>query len=267
MVPLLVSCDWLSEKVKSGDLSNIIILDVSWSSTKDCYEEYKKQHIPGSQYLNIMCGDHTDIYPRNIPTTQQFTDIVQAVGVNTTSHVVVYSSSDRAGYFMAGRGWWTFKYFGHENVSILDGGLQKWLNLNLPVTVTSTECKRGDFVVKINRPIYKSFEDVKANTESKVFQVIDSRTSSAYTDGHIPEAFNLTMVDLINTEDGVLKSEQDIHSLFNNIGIDLSKPIVTHCNSGMSSCTLAFAAMYLGCKNVSVYHGGFTEWNKRQEEK
>lgn len=265
-VPMLVSCEWLNEKISNGSLGNIVIVDVSWASIKDCRQEYDKQHIPGARYIDVLSADHNDIFPRNIPTAEAFTQMAQEAGINSDSHIIVYSNSDRAGYFIAGRGWWSFHYFGHKNVSILDGGLQKWIQLGFPTTDKPTEIQRGNFVASVNRAIHKNYQEIKENTSNKMFQLIDSRPESAYKDSHIPGAKHLFMSDLVDEKNGTLKSKEELKKLFTDAGVDLSKPVAAQCNSGMSSCTIAFTAEYLGAKDVSVFHGGFTEWKKRQEQ-
>lgn len=262
-VPLLVSCEWLHEKIVSKSTGGLVIVDVSWSSTKDCYEEYKKRHIPGAQYVNILDAQHTEIYPRNIPSAESFTEKAQKAGINPDSHVIIYSDTDKACYFISGRGWWTFRYFGHKKVSILDGGLQKWTQLGYPTTAEIPAAGKGGFVATVDKSVYKSFEEVSANVKAPKFQVVDTRASSVYSENHIPAALNLDLGKLIDQEKGTMKSKEELLSDFREAGIDLNKPIVTHCFSGLSSCSVCLVAMLLGSKDVSVFHGGFTEWQKR----
>lgn len=269
-VPMLVSCEWLKEKMSSSDLadSNIVVLDVSWASTRDCYEEYKKQHIPGARYFDVLSGEHTEMFPRNVHTAEQFTHLAQKAGINSDTQIIVYSNSDRAGYFISGRGWWTFRYFGHKHISILDGGLSKWVQLgNLTTEGTLTDIKPGNFIAVKDAKIYKSFDEIKQNTRDERFQIVDSRPAAAYTENHIPGSKNVDLATMIDHETGTLKSQQQLKQLFEESGVDLSRPIAMHCNSGLSSCAVTFAAECLGAANVSVFHGGFTEWKKRHEEK
>ncbi|XP_045171367.1 thiosulfate sulfurtransferase-like [Mercenaria mercenaria] len=265
-VPQLVSCEWLNERIKSGNLDKIVIVDVSWASTKDCRQDYNKQHIQGARYIDVLSAEHTDMYPRNIPTVEAFTLVAQQAGINSDSHIIVYSNSDRAGYFMAGRGWWTFRHFGHKNVSILDGGLSKWLQLGYPTTDQCTDIQPGNFVASIDESVYRSYDEVKDNVKTDKFQVLDTRPNTAHTESSIPGAKNVFMADLVDNERGTLKSEDELRQVFSSAGVDLSQPLVTHCYSGMSSCAVAFTAELLGAKQVSVFHGGFTEWKKKQGE-
>lgn len=270
MVPYIVSCDWLDQKMKENDMSNIVVVDVSWASARDCREEYDRCHISGAVYLNTICGENTDVYPRAIPSEEKFEQLARVAGINVDSHVIVYSSSDRCGYFISGRGWWSFKYFGHKNVSILDGGLQKWQELGYPTTHQDVQIKRGNFKAKNTGILFTSYNDVCNNLATQTFQVCDNRPFAAFSGqespGHIPGAKNLTMAKLVSTDTGLLRPVEEIKQIFQDSGVDLEKPIATHCNSGMSSCTVAMAALMCGAQEVTVYMGGFTEWKKRNPE-
>lgn len=261
---LIVNCDWLNQKIEAG-LNDIVIIDVSWSSTKDCFEEYKRCHIPGARYINIMDADHTEMYPRNISNPDRFTSLVQQAGISNSTHVVVYSTSDKAGYFIAGRGWWTFKYFGHQRVSILDGGLTLWKKKSLPTTdVVMQVEKPGDFVSKLTLSVYASYEEIVENVATPKFQLVDTRPAQAHTAGQIPGSLNIPMDSLIDLEENKLKDKDELLSILQRAGVALDQPIVAHCNSGMSSCTVTMVAQLLGQKDARLYHGGFTEWSKKQ---
>ncbi|KAK3084144.1 hypothetical protein FSP39_008942 [Pinctada imbricata] len=221
-----------------------------------------------------MEADHNEMFPRNLPDPEIFQSRVRDIGVNDNSHLVLYSNSDMSGFFMSGRAWLTFKHFGPDElkVSILDGGLQKWIAENRPTKSTKDEEEQGkpkvepgNFTRKENDTYvmkYDKMVDV-ANSNSK--QICDSRPNAKYQDktGHIKGAANLPLSQLL--ENGVLKSVDSIKEEFQSVGVDITKPLVTYCASGMSSSSLCFAAML--CKNpdVSVYHGGFTEWSKRAD--
>lgn len=271
MVPYIVSCEWLHQKMEENATANIVLVDVSWASTRNCQEEYDRCHIPSAVYLNTICGDNTDMYPRAIPTSEKFEQLAQEAGINSDSHVIVYSSSDRCAYFISGRGWWSFKYFGHDKVSILDGGLPKWQQLGYPTTDHTVKIQTGNFKANCTGQLFRNYDDVLENLDTQQFQVCDNRTVAAYSGqespGHIPGAKCLTMAKLVNTDKGLLRSVPAMKQIFHDSGIDLKKPIATHCNSGMSSCAVALAALMCGCDNATVYMGGFTEWKKKNPDK
>ncbi|ESO97425.1 hypothetical protein LOTGIDRAFT_115146, partial [Lottia gigantea] len=229
-------------------------------------------HIPGAVFIDVMEADHTDLYPRNIPSIEVFERKVQEVGIGNDSHVIVYSDTDNAGYFMSGRGWWNFKIFGHDKVSILDGGLQKWKSLGYHSTADIPSVQKGLFKAKWNPKYYRTLEDVKKNINSNEFLVCDSRPSTSYLEqeslsflttfyypfiisaGHMQGAVNVPFGNLVNKETLTLKSREQLLQEMKASGMDLSKPVVTHCNGGMSSCTLAFVAELCGNPDVAVYH-------------
>ncbi|KAL3857664.1 hypothetical protein ACJMK2_012308 [Sinanodonta woodiana] len=264
--PLLVSCDWLKEQ-QAGGVRNLLVVDVSWSSTKNCQAEYEQAHIPGAVYMNVMDGQHNEYFPRNIPTSDQLEEKLQQAGIDHDSHVVIYSNSDNAGFFMSGRAWWTFKLYGVDKVSILDGGFEQWKKNGYELKSDIPIPKRGNIKVKRHDNLYRTFEDVQENLKSNNFQVCDTRPATKFSgpesDGHIPGAINLPMTKLVDMEKGTLLPVSQLKKLFLETGLDLTKPVTVHCFSGMSSCTVAFAAILCGSKNVSVYHGGATEWGKR----
>ncbi|OWF44897.1 thiosulfate sulfurtransferase-like [Mizuhopecten yessoensis] len=268
--PSLISVEWLKDRVASGDLGQVVILDVSWSSSKDMREHYNAEHVPGAVYLSTMEGKHTDMFPRNIPDADAFQESVRAAGVDADSHVIVYSDSDACGFFLSGRAWWTFKVFGHKDVSILDGGWQKWKAAGGQVTSDVSTPKKGNFICKPDDGVRLTYETMEVNMKESARQVCDSRPSVKYSGedstGHIKGAKNLPMSELVNPQTGTLKDLDQIKKEFSAAGVDLSKPLACYCNSGMSSCTLAFTAALCGNENVSVYHGGFNEWSKRSQK-
>ncbi|XP_052800885.1 thiosulfate sulfurtransferase-like isoform X2 [Mya arenaria] len=233
-VPELVSCEWLQGRLAAGNTSGLVIVDVSWASNRDCHQDFKSKHIPGAQYMNILNADHSDLYPRAIPHVDTFTEMARAAGVNADSHVVVYSNSDKAGYFLSGRGWWSFK--------------------------------RGNFSSRVDALMLADYKAVCDNLQDLKFHLVDTRPVSAFSEDHIPDAVNLTMANIVDEEQGTMKSKDEIKQLFEVAGVNLGRPLVTQCNSGMSSCTVALAARLVGAADVRVFMGGFTEWKKRQNK-
>jgi len=263
----LVSFEWLQERLAGDGQTGLVVLDVSWSSTKDMEQHYNQGHIPSAVYFNVMDGDHTDMFPRNLPQQDNFQQKAQKAGINPDSHVVIYSDSDACGYFLSGRAWWTFKCFGHTNVSILDGGFAKWKASGGPVSTDTPEVQAGSFKANVSTDIRRKFDEME-ELISETTQICDSRPVEKYNGivssiGHIKSAKNIPMSTLVDQEKGTLRSVEELKQAFSSVGVDIDKPVVTYCNSGMSSCTLAFAAKLCGGQNVSVYHGGFTEWSKR----
>ncbi|XP_041378724.1 thiosulfate sulfurtransferase-like isoform X2 [Gigantopelta aegis] len=225
MPGLLVSCEWLKNAL-DNNTPDLVVVDVTWASTKNCREDYDKEHIPGAVFINVMDAEHTNLFPRNIPTLESFGKFARAVGINRDSHVIIYSNSHTCGFFCSGRGWWSFRIFGHSNVSVLNGGLAKWKSHGYPTTDAIS-------TVKEDSP------------------------------GHIVGAYNIPFASLVNVERMEFKSVDELKEVFSEAGVDVNKPVVGHCNSGMSSCNTVLAALLCGSPRAALYHGGFTEWKKR----
>ncbi|KAL8561081.1 hypothetical protein ACOMHN_031025 [Nucella lapillus] len=262
----LVSCQWLQDKMTSGQIDGLVILDVSWSSKKNCQEEFAKRRIPGARYLNVMVGPHTELFPRNLPPHEVFQEAARAAGVNEDSHVILYSDTDNYGFFMSGRAWWTFTIYGAQKVSILNGGLQRWTGLGNSTTDEKTDVKTGNFTARIKAEYRLTFEDMEQKVRSEDVVLLDSRPPTSFKDGHLPEARNLPFAQLVDSERQEMKSSQQLKELFQQAQVDLSKPVITYCNSGMSSSTLAFAYKLSGGSSFALYHGGFTEWKNRAQD-
>ncbi|XP_071110837.1 thiosulfate sulfurtransferase-like [Haliotis cracherodii] len=265
----LVSCDWLKSQIEGRQPNDLVILDVSWSSNKDCHKDYLKEHIPGSVFFNVLdLAVHTDLHPRNIPTLDVFQKAARDAGISNTSHVVIYSNTDHCSFFISGRAWWTFQICGHPKVSVLNGGLQKWKSLGFPTTDSRPDIRVGNFEAKWTRTLYRTFDEFSEALSGQKIQVCDSRGSDKYAEhGHIPGAHNIPLSSLMDEEKKEMKSVEEVKKLFAHAGVDLTQPVVTHCNSGMSSCSLAFAAHLCGNTDVAVFHGGFTEWKTKASDK
>lgn len=275
--PLIVSTAWLHDQLASGS-KNIRILDATWDSTKDCRPEYNEVHIPGALFFEIMKNvDHTPIFTRNIPSVEDFQDQVRSLGINHDTHVVIYDSKDKCGYVPSGRAWWMFKIFGCERVSVLDGGLVKWMKDGFEVTSEINDIQPGDFTANRtprDNTFYRTFEQMRENVSSLSEQVLDNRSSAqykntageAYKGGHIPGALNIPFDTVLDKENGVLKSTDALKEVFTKVGFDLSRPVVTMCNSGMSSCSMALIALVGGFPSSAVFHGGWTEYKQKASE-
>ncbi|CAH1782839.1 unnamed protein product [Owenia fusiformis] len=265
-----VSTTWLKKQLDENNTNNIRVLDVSWSSERDCRPDYDLKHIPGSQHFDIMHKvENTEMFPRNFPSATDFENYAQSLGINTEDHVIVYGTfPGKNGYFIGGRAWLLFKRFGHTKVSILDGGFEKWIQDGFPTSSEVPTFDKGNFRSEVNPDIYKTYEQLTENLNQGVVQVIDSRPPEKYIindeakTGHIRDAINIPFSLLMDDDTQTLKSQEKLKTLFEEKGVDLKKPIVTMCNSGMSSCTMAFAAQLLGADSA-LYHGGWNEYRRK----
>ncbi|XP_076473018.1 thiosulfate sulfurtransferase-like [Babylonia areolata] len=262
----LVSCEWLQGKISSGDLGDVVILDVSWASDRDCQQEFQNRHLPGARYLDVMVGPHTPLFPRNLPPLQVFQDAARAAGVRESSHVVLYSDSNNCGFFMSSRAWWTFTVYGAKRVSILNGGLQRWVSLGYATTSDTAPVEPGDFQACYNSQHLLTFEDMSQRVSSRQTAILDSRPETSFNQGHVPGAHSLPFTQLVDSARQEMMDAPDVRKVLEQAGVDMCKPFVSYCNSGMSSCTLALAFTLCGGKDFAVYHGGFTEWKTKAQD-
>lgn len=214
---------------------------------------------------------NTELFPRNLPDPEAFQLQARSLGVSNDSHVVVYDNTPFCGYFVGGRAWWMFKLHGHDKVSILDGAMKSWEQNGYPVTTDIEKPNPGDLLVKMDLSLKKSHSDMVDNLKTRDYQVCDTR---AYADfagnpsdpgtGHYPGAVSMTLATtLIDKVHNRLHTVEKLHQIFHERGIDLNKPVVGMCKSGMSSCTAAFVAMLCGATDVAVYLGGYREWTAK----
>lgn len=193
----LVSAKWLSEAIKSQQPGLALrIVDASWYLPKmkrDPKREFEERHIPGAVFFDIdQCSDRTSPYDHMLPKANDFAEYVGKLGVRNDSHVVVYDGSDQ-GLFSAPRVWWMFRVFGHEAVSLLDGGLKNWQREGNALTSGKTQVAPAEFHASLDKSLVKTYEDVLDNLDSHHFQLVDARAAGRFRgvepeprDGNVP---------------------------------------------------------------------------------
>ncbi|KAG8535026.1 hypothetical protein GDO81_029652, partial [Engystomops pustulosus] len=178
----LVSAGWLSGALKAKRAPALRVLDSTWYSPgrKDARKEFAERHIPGASFFDLEhCKDQQSPYEMMLPSESQFAQYAGELGISNESHVVVYDS-DSNGMLYAPRLWWMFRVFGHDKVSLLDGGLVNWIKRGLPVTSEETRVTPETFRLTLNRSLLKRFEDVQENISSKRFQLVDTRSEGRF---------------------------------------------------------------------------------------
>ena len=205
--------------------------------------------------------------PHIVPAPENFSSRVKHLGIGDGHHVVAY---DGMGLFSAARIWWMFKAMGHENVSVLDGGLPKWAAEGRSVAKGNESPGPRHHTARPNNFIIRDVADMKRNLETGREQVIDARSRGRFTgqdpeprpelsSGHMPGSLSLPFNELLE-EDGTLKPEESLREAFEGAGVDLGKPIVTTCGSGVTAAVPYLALTILGHKNVALYDGSWSEW-------
>ncbi len=264
----LVSTEWLAQRLDAPDIR---IVDGSWympQSQRDPRAEYEREHIPGAVYFDIdEIADTSSPFPHMLPSPEKFSARVRALGLGDGNRIVVY---DGAGLFSAPRVWWMFRVMGHEDVVVLDGGLKKWKAEGRPLSDARSHSSARHFTARRNALLLRDREAMLRNIETCAEQVLDARSRGRFRavepeprpglkGGHIPGSHNLPSAELVQA-DGTLKPAVELRSLFETAGIDLSRPVITTCGSGVSACILALGLAVLGHRQTSVYDGSWSEW-------
>ena len=268
----LVSTSWLADHL--GD-PGLVVLDATWflPGQGDGRTEYDKAHIPGAVFFDIdAVADHATSLPHMLPTAEAFGAAVGALGIGNDSHVVIY---DRAALSSAARVWWEFRAMGHARVSVLDGGLRKWIAEGRKTDTAVPKPAAQRYTALPNPAILRSVEQIRANISTKREQVLDARSPGRFKGaeaeprpglraGHIPGSLNLPSTDIVDAKSSTMIDADALEARFTGAGIDLDKPIATSCGSGVTASLLALG-LYLIGKDAAVYDGSWSEWGARQD--
>jgi thiosulfate/3-mercaptopyruvate sulfurtransferase len=264
----LVSTDWLAQHLKDPDLR---VLDASWylpDAGRDAKAEYDAAHIPGARFLDIEdISDHRSDLPHMAPPVEKFMSRMRAMGVGDGHQVVIY---DGAGLLSAARVWWLFRLMGQENVAVLDGGFPKWQAEGHPVEDMPPVIRDRHMTVRMQNHLVRDVTQVASASKLGDFQIVDARAAERFRGdapepreglraGHIPGARNLPYTLVLN-DDKTMRSPDEIKAAFEAAGVDLGKPIITSCGSGVTAAILALALQRLGHTQWSLYDGSWAEW-------
>ncbi|WAR19114.1 THTR-like protein [Mya arenaria] len=270
----VVSTQWLREQLGTGNTPTraLRVLDTSFVKNKeiDTYTSaYLEEHIPQSLYFGLhSCVESTPEIPRNLPETHCFQNNMRQLGIWPDTHVVAY---DRFGPSSAFRTWWIFRLFGHRKISVLDGGFKKWKAEGFETTKQEPIVARSDVEAQLDRSLMRTYDQMMMNIRTRQEQIADARAPDepsvmeiATDGGKIPGAKHVGFNELF-TEEGTIKSQEELKAMFDAAGLDLNRPMVASCFSGLTACGVAAAAHILG-KDIPVYYGSWMEWRARAPE-
>ena len=267
----LVSTDWLAEHLRDR---NVAVVDGSYLvlQKRDAHAEYRDGHIPGAVFFDIdAVSDHSTELPHMLPGPTHFGEAVGALGIGNDTTVVIY---DSLGLYSAPRVWWTFRIFGAKNVCILDGGLPKWKSEGRPLESGDGKRTPQKFNAEMNVDAVAMLADVRMALTDQNTQIIDARSAERFSgkapeprpglrSGHMPGAFNVPFDRVLDK--GTLASRERIEAAFKDAGVDLDKPIITSCGSGLTAAILTFALDSIGTPAKRLYDGSWTEWGSRPD--
>lgn len=265
----LVSTDWLVAELEADDLRVVDASKHPFEPARNPRAEYETSHIPGAVFLDLdVLVDSAAGVPNMLPHPEQFASRMQALGIGDGSRIVLYDDSSQVR--SAARAWFMFKLFGAANVAILDGGLAKWRAEDRPLERGRKERRTRHFTTYGSGRQVRSKADMLGNIDRDAEQVVDARPAERFEGavpepregmgaGHIPGAVNLPVNWLFDT-DGTWKDEDALRAAFDRAGVDLDRPLVTSCGSGMTASAVLFAAHLLGKDDVALYDGSWAEW-------
>lgn len=264
----LVSTEWLAAHLKDPDLR---ILDGSWympAQNRDPKAEYDAAHIPGARFFDIdEISDLRSDLPHMVPPVEKFMSRLRALGVGDGHQVVIY---DGAGLMSAARVWWMFRLMGQTDVAVLDGGLPKWRAENRDIEDMPPMIRDRHMTVRRQNQMVKDVTQVASASKLGDFEIIDARSSGRFRgdepepreglrSGHIPGSKNVPFATLFH-DDGTMKDPADLKAVFEDANVDISKPAITSCGSGVTACILSLAMERFGKTDHAVYDGSWTEW-------
>ena len=262
----LVTTEWLANELGANDLR---VVDATYvlDAARNPGAEYEAAHIPGAVFMDLAeIADTSTSLPSMLPSPEKFASRMQSLGLGDGSRIVLYDNSP---LHTSARAWFMLRTFGAHDVAILDGGFAKWQAEGRDTVSGKEQLRHRHFTVWADDSGVRTLDQMKANVDSGAEQVLDARSAARFTGeepdprpathaGHIPGSKNLPYGELFNA-DGTWKTGDALKAAFEGAGIDLSKPLVTSCGSGITASALAFGAHLLG-NEAAVYDGSWSEW-------
>ena len=269
----MVTTAWLAEHLRD---ERVRVVDGSWhlaGAGRDAAKEFREGHVPGAVFFDIdAVSDRASSLPHMLPRPEDFGRAVSELGIGDGDRVIVYDASDVRS---AARVWWTFRAFGHDDVAILDGGLRKWRAEGRPAETGPASPRPASFSARPRPSLVRDLAAVRANLTTGTAQVVDARSRGRFAGtepeprpglrgGHIPGSVSLPFQELY-APDGTLRPPPALRAVFAGAGVDLGRPAITTCGSGVTAASLLLALHTLGHGDVALYDGSWAEWGGRDD--
>jgi thiosulfate/3-mercaptopyruvate sulfurtransferase len=268
----VVSADWLQGELGKPDLR---VLDASFylpAQKRDADAEYAAGHIPGAiRFDQDKIADHSTGLAHTIPSPDYFAAEVGKLGIIENDRIVVY---DGIGMFASPRVWWLFRVMGAKNVFVLDGGLDGWKAEGRPLEASAPDYPSATFKTNYDEARVVTLDRMRDIVSSGALQIADARSAGRFAatepepragmrSGHMPGARSLPSG--VFATQGRFKSLPELKQTMEDAGIDLSKPVVTSCGSGITAAIITLALESLGHDDNQLYDGSWSEWGSRDD--